>query len=136
MAERQRRHIGGDSPFEAKAAYSRAVQTGHRVLVSGTADLGADGRAQHPNDAYGQTKAAFQRALEAIREVGGKPADVVRTRIFIAAGEDWEGPVRAHGELFAEVNPANTTLYVAGLIPDGALVEVEVEAELDGDDRR
>ena len=26
------------------------------------------------------------------------------------------------------VSPANTTLFVAGFIPDGALVEVEVDA--------
>ena len=32
--------------------------------------------------------------------------------------------------LFAGVDPANTTYYVGRLIPDGALVEVELDAAL------
>ena len=43
---------------------------------------------------------------------------------------DWEGAARAHAELLGAVAPANTTLHVAGLIGEGFLVEVEVEAEL------
>jgi len=31
-------------------------------------------------------------------------------------------------EAFAGVDPANTTYYVGGLIPEGALVEVELDA--------
>jgi enamine deaminase RidA (YjgF/YER057c/UK114 family) len=30
--------------------------------------------------------------------------------------------------VFSEVRPANTTYYVGGLIPPGALVEVEIDA--------
>ena len=36
--------------------------------------------------------------------------------------------MRAHRELFEGVDPANTTLYVAGFIPPGVLVEVELDA--------
>jgi hypothetical protein len=39
--------------------------------------------------------------------------------------------VRAHHELFDGIDPANTTLFVAGLIPEGTVVEVEVDAWLD-----
>lgn len=133
MAGQSRPRVRTGSPFEATAAYSRAVMVGRRVLVSGTADLDPDGRANNPGDPYRQTRAAFESALEAIAALGAQSSDVVRTRIFIAAGTDWQGPVRAHGELFAGVDPANTTLFVAGFIPDGALVEVELEAELSGD---
>ena len=35
--------------------------------------------------------------------------------------------VRAHRELFEGVDPTNTTLFVAGLMPEGAL-EVELDA--------
>ncbi len=36
--------------------------------------------------------------------------------------------MRAHGEAFAGVDPANTTYFVAGFIPEGVLVEVELDA--------
>ena len=43
-------------------------------------------------------------------------------------GCDWHAAVRAHGEAFAGVDPANTTYFVAGFIPEGVLVEVELDA--------
>jgi len=39
----------------------------------------------------------------------------------------WEEAVRAHGEAFSGVAPANTTYLVAGFIPD-VLVEIELDA--------
>jgi len=117
------------SAFEDRAAYSRALRVGNRILVSGTADIGPDGVPLHEGE-YDQAVAAIALALDAIRRLGGRADDVVRTRVLLAADADWEGPVRAHGEAFADINPVNTTLYVHGFIPPGVLVEVELEAEI------
>ena len=114
--------------FETVGGYARAVRVGSVVAVSGTAATGAGGEVLHPGDAYSQTRAAFEQALAALSELGGELRDVVRTRIFLVPGADWRRAVDAHRELFGEVAPANTTLFVAALIPDGALVEIEVDA--------
>jgi enamine deaminase RidA (YjgF/YER057c/UK114 family) len=105
------------------------VRVGNRILVSATAPLAADGTVVHEG-AYEQAVDAFRTALAAVEELGGSRDAVVRTRLYLAAGADWEGPVRAHGEAFRGVDPANTTLFVHGFIPEGVLVEVEVEAEI------
>ena len=47
--------------------------------------------------------------------------------MLLAPAAAWEDAVRAHGEAFAQVAPANTTYIVAGFIPD-VLVEVELDA--------
>ena len=107
--------------FEEAAAYSRAVRIGPHVAVSGTA-------AREGGDAYTQTAEALRRALAAAAELGAATGDVLRTRLLLAQGCDWEGAVRAHREVFEGVNPANTTYFVAGFIPDGVLVEVELDA--------
>jgi enamine deaminase RidA (YjgF/YER057c/UK114 family) len=107
--------------FEEAAAYSRAVRIGSHVAVSGTA-------ARDGGDAYAQTSEALGRALAAARELGAEPADVLRTRLLLAPGCDWDGAVRAHREAFAGIDPANTTYFVSGFIPDGVLVEVELDA--------
>jgi enamine deaminase RidA (YjgF/YER057c/UK114 family) len=107
--------------FEEAAAYSRAVRIGPHVAVSGTA-------ARDGGDAYAQTAEALRRALAAAAELGAGAGDVLRTRLLLAQGCDWEGAVRAHREAFEGVNPANTTYFVAGFIPDGVLVEVELDA--------
>lgn len=128
MIERQ--HDG--SAFEAVAAYCRAVRSGQAVAVSGTIASGPDGSALHPGDGYRQTRIALERALAAVEQFGGEPRHVIRTRLFLTPEADWRECVRAHQELFEGIDPANTTLFISGLIPSGAVVEVEVDAWLDG----
>ncbi|MBS1870268.1 MAG: hypothetical protein JSS99_11455 [Actinobacteria bacterium] len=122
----QRVRSGG--AFEELAAYSRAARAGDIVAVSGTAALDADGVALHAGDAGAQTRTALERALEAAAALGARREDVVRTRIYLATDADWRGPAEVHGDLFAGIDPANTTLYVGGFIPEGCLVEVEIDA--------
>lgn len=112
--------------FEQAGSYARAVRVGRHVAVSGTAPIGPEGTL-HPGDSYGQTRAAIAKALEAAASLGAERGDVIRTRLLLAPGAAWEGAVRAHGEAFSGVNPANTTYFVAGFIPD-VLVEFELDA--------
>jgi enamine deaminase RidA (YjgF/YER057c/UK114 family) len=107
--------------FEEAAAYSRAVRIGHHVAVSGTAP-------REGGDAYAQTREAIGRALAAAQELGATKEDVLRTRLLLAPGCDWEGAVRAHAEAFEGVDPANTTYFVSGFIPEDVLVEFELDA--------
>ena len=113
--------------FGETAGYSRAVRAGTLVAVSGTAAL-ENGRVQHAGDSYRQTQLAIKLALDAAAELGAGRDDVVRTRLLLAPDCDWREAARAHAEAFAGVDPANTTYYVGRLSPDGALIEVELDA--------
>ncbi len=124
MIERYRDGGGAQSA----AAYSRAVRCGAIVAVSGTAATGADGRALHSGDTYAQTRECFERALAGLTALGGAIDDVIRTRILLAPDADPHGAILVHRELFEGREPANTTFYVAGFIPEGVLVEVELDA--------
>ena len=128
MSDITRRHRDGGG-WEEQAGYSRGVRRLGHIAVSGTTATAADGRALHPGDTYGQTLVALQRAIAALQALGGGLEDVVRTRVFLAPGADWQAAARAHAEVMRSVAPANTMLYVAGLIGEGFLVEVELEAE-------
>ena len=128
MAERYR--DGGG--FEAVAGYSRAARHGDRIAVSGTGDVTSDGEIGHPGNTYAQTRRSLERALAAVVELGGRREDVIRTRLYLTREADWLEAVRAHRELLGGVDPANTTFYVAGFIAEEMLVEVEVEAQLEG----
>jgi enamine deaminase RidA (YjgF/YER057c/UK114 family) len=125
------RHVLRDGGgFEDVAAYSRAVRVGRRIVTSGTAALDSHGVALHPRDAYAQTRDAIAAAVAAVIGLGGTIHDVTRTRVYLAAGTDWRAAVSAHQQAFVGINPANTTVFVQALIPEGALVEVELEAEV------
>lgn len=123
------RHFDGGG-WEDDAGYARAVRAGDRILVSGTTAHGADGAALYPDDTYRQALASLEHALAAVAALGGRTEDVVRTRVYLAPDADWRGAARAHAEVLGAIRPANTTLYAGGLIGDGFLVEVELEAEV------
>lgn len=133
------------APWQSTAGYSRAIRRGDLIAVSGTtaAEASAAG-ATPPTDAhatdatgahatYDQAVDAMTRTLAAVTALGGAPADVVRTRVYLAPEADWEAAARAHRETFGDVAPANTMLHVHAMIGDGLLVEVEAEALVLGD---
>jgi enamine deaminase RidA (YjgF/YER057c/UK114 family) len=124
-----RRHRDGGG-WEELAGYSRAVRRFGHIAVSGTTAKSSDGRAEHLGDTHGQALVALQRAIAAMQALGGRLEDVVRTRVYLAPGADWNEAAGAHAEVMGSVAPANTMIYVAGLIGEGFLVEVELDAEI------
>ncbi len=116
------------SGWQQQAGYSRAVRRGQVITVSGTTATGQDGAALCPGDTLGQTRICLQRVLAALAALGGGPADVVRTAVYLAPGANWEEAAQAHREALGRVAPASTMLYVAQLIGDGFCVEVEAMA--------
>jgi enamine deaminase RidA (YjgF/YER057c/UK114 family) len=123
----ERQLVSSGSPYERIVGFSRAVRVGDRVFVAGTAPVMPDG-ADPPPDAYGQTKRCLEIIAAALEEAGAALEDVVRTRVFLVRTEDFEDAGRAHGEVFAEIRPANTTLTVKELVDPRWLVELEAEA--------
>lgn len=119
--------ISSGGPWEAKIGYSRAVQTGQYVHVSGSTAT-VDGVLQGEGDAYTQTKVTFEVIAKALAQVGYSLENVVRTRIYLANAEDMDKVGLAHGELFSEIRPAATMLAGLQFINPKMLVEIEVDA--------
>jgi aryl-alcohol dehydrogenase-like predicted oxidoreductase/enamine deaminase RidA (YjgF/YER057c/UK114 family) len=128
-ADGRQRCVSGTT-WETTFGYSRAVRTGNRVLVSGTTATHGD-RPIGVGDASAQAHFAIDKIEGALRSLGARLEDVVRTRIYVKELRDWEAVARAHGERFAHIQPANT-LVRAELIGEHYLVEIEAEAEITG----
>ena len=118
------------SPYETQIGFSRAIRQGQRILVSGTAPIGPDGKTVK-GDAFTQARRCFEIIVESIEALGGQATDVVRTRMYVTRPEDWEAVGRAHGEFFRDAAPAATMVVVRELLDPDWLVEIEAEAELD-----
>jgi enamine deaminase RidA (YjgF/YER057c/UK114 family) len=84
--------------------------------------------AEPPPDAYGQTRRCLEIILAALREAGATADDVVRTRVYATRAEDFEEVARAHGEVFANIRPANAYIVVRGFVDPRWLVEIEADA--------
>ncbi len=123
-----RPRVSGNSPWEDRIGFSRAVRVGNLVHVSGTTALGDDGQIVGRGDAYAQTVQAIRSVERALRGLGAELTDVVRTRMYVTDIARWEEIGRAHGELFGKTRPAATMVEVRQLIDPDMLVEIEVEA--------
>jgi enamine deaminase RidA (YjgF/YER057c/UK114 family) len=123
----ERQLVPAVSPFAEAAGYSRVVRVGQHVFVAGTAPIMPDD-ADPPADAYGQTRRCLAIALEAMTEVGAFVDDVVRTRIMLTRPGDFPEIARAHGEVFKDARPVNTSYVVAELLDPRWLLEIELEA--------
>ena len=122
--------VSSGSPYEARIGFSRAVRTGNRIVVSGTAPIGPNRETVAPGDPSAQARRCFQIIQSALEDAGGALADVVRTRIFLKNIDDWEAVARVHGEFFRDIRPASTILQVSGFIDPDWLVEIEADAML------
>ena len=125
----ERQLVPAISPFAEAAGYSRVVRVGAHAFVAETAPIMPDD-ADPPPDAFGQTHRCLAIALAALEQVGASAADVVRTRIMLTRAEDFPEIARAHGEVFKDVRPVNTSYVVAALLDPRWLLEIELEAVL------
>jgi enamine deaminase RidA (YjgF/YER057c/UK114 family) len=122
-----RRNLSSGVKFEGIVGYSRAVRVGNQVFVSGTTGVDYSKEPGSEGDAYTQTKRAIENIGSALTKLGCSLSDVVRTRVFIRAGVDWQEVARAHLEAFASVLPAST-MVTADFLDSRILVEIEADA--------
>ena len=121
------RSTASASPYETAYGFSRAVRSGNRILVSGTAPVEPDGSST-PGDAAPQARRCFAIILAAIEELGGTAADVVRTRMFITDPADADAIGAVHGEIFRDIRPTATMVVVTALLRPEWRIEIEAEA--------
>jgi enamine deaminase RidA (YjgF/YER057c/UK114 family) len=125
----ERKKLSTGSKWEPIVGYSRAVQVGSRIYVSGTTATNESGDVVGENDPYAQTVQALKNIENALAKLGASLAHVVRTRMFVTDISRWEEYGRAHGEFFKDARPATAMVEVANLITPKMLVEIEADAE-------
>lgn len=123
----ERKIYAAGGPWEEIIGYSRAVQVGNTLEISGTVSADANG-VVGKGDFYAQTKFIFEKLKPVLENAGFSFEDVTRTRLFLTDITKWEEVGRAHGEFFKTVKPATSILEVSALINPDYLVEIEVTA--------
>jgi enamine deaminase RidA (YjgF/YER057c/UK114 family) len=122
----ERLRVSSASPYEPVIGFSRAVRTGRHVVVGATAPIWPDGSCDP--DPAAQARQCLAIIEQALAEAGAAMKDVVRTRTYFVARDDWEAIGRVHGEVFRDIRPASTMVVVSGFIDPRWKVEFEADA--------
>ena len=128
--DQQRTLYASGAQWESRVGYSRAVKVGNVIEVSGTVATGEGGEVIGEGDPYLQTKYILQKIEAVLLQAGATLQHVVRTRMFVTNISQWEEYGRAHGEVFAGINPCTTMVEVKALIAPQYLIEIEATAIL------
>lgn len=123
----KRINYSSGAKWEDIVGYSRAVQVGNTIEVSGTVASDENG-VVGKGDFYLQTKYAIQKIETVLKRGGFALTDVVRTRIFVTDISFWQEVGKAHGEFFKDIKPVTSMIEIKALIDPDFLVEIEVTA--------
>lgn len=123
----ERKNYTSGAPWEDIVGYSRAVQIGDYLEISGTVATDENG-VVGPGNPYEQTKFILAKMGKVLNDAGFTFEHVVRTRMFVTDISKWEEIGRAHGEVFGKIKPATSMVEVSRLIDDAYLVEIEITA--------
>ncbi len=114
------------APFQG-APYSQAIKANGFVFVSGQLGLLPDHAELVGSTIEDQTRQVLDNMEAILTEAGSGLEQIVKTTVFLASLDDFQGMNSIYAERVGNVPPARSTIEVAGL-PSGALVEIEAIA--------
>jgi 2-iminobutanoate/2-iminopropanoate deaminase len=109
--------------------YSQAIQVGNLVYTSGQIPIDPATGAFAEGGIREQTRQSLTNVKAILEEAGLSMGNVVKTTVFMADMNDFAEMNSVYAEFFAEPYPARSAVAVKTL-PKGALVEIEVVAEV------
>jgi 2-iminobutanoate/2-iminopropanoate deaminase len=102
--------------------------SGDLLFVSGQISLDDDGNLVGRADWDAQAKQCLWRIERELRAHGASMEDVVRLNSFLVEAAGYPAYAQARTELYPGLHAAGTSVVVAGLLVEGALLEVEATA--------
>ena len=109
--------------------YSQAIQVANLVYTSGQIPIDPATGTFVEGGIKEQTRQSLTNVKTILEEAGLSMSQVVKTTVFMADMNDFADMNAVYAEFFAEPYPARSAVAVKTL-PKGALVEIEVVAEV------
>jgi enamine deaminase RidA (YjgF/YER057c/UK114 family) len=132
MSDVTRSAITADRPWSEKYTYVPALRVGNTVWISGTTGTDDENRITAPGDIVEQTRQIFRKFERLLASVGGSCDDIVQTVDYFTTTENYRKTAAVRREFFKTSFPTSTGVKVAGLLREGALIEISAVAVLRG----
>ena len=119
---------------KAPGSFSQSVRVGDWLWIAGQDAVGFNREVESEDSFEGQIEATLRHLKDIVEEAGGTLDDVVKTTVYLVAGQDRSRFAKAYSDFFqrylrAGKMPAGLTLEVQELSPR-CLVEIDAVAYL------
>ncbi|MGH2668324.1 MAG: RidA family protein [bacterium] len=129
MATRQLIAAAGTS-WPERYTFSPALRVGNLLFMSGTTAVDETGTLVAPGDIVGQTRYIYQKLAKLLSAAGAGLEHIVETTDYITTTENYRGTAEVRRAIFKPPYPTATGVIVAGLLREGALIEISAIAVL------
>lgn len=117
-------------PWPARFTYWPAVRAGNLVFLAGTTAVDDNGQLVGRGDIVAQTRQIFRTFEKLLNTLGATCDNIVETTDYITTTENYRKTADVRREFFRQAMPASTGVIVAGLLREGALIEIKAVAVL------
>jgi enamine deaminase RidA (YjgF/YER057c/UK114 family) len=121
--------IYGSAPWSERYTYAPAVRVGNLLFFSGTTGTDEDNRIVS-SDIVEQTRQIYRKFDRVLRSLGASCEAIVQTIDHITTTENYKGTAAVRREFIKHSNTTATGVIVAGLLREGALIEITAIAVL------
>jgi len=125
-----KRKVHSDEAPKAIGPYSQAVLSGSLAFCSGQIGLDPRTGSLVEGGVEAETRRVLDNLTAVLEAAGARPAQVVKTTIYLVDMADFAAVNAIYGEYFQEPYPARATVAVTAL-PRGARVEIDATAVID-----
>ena len=108
--------------------FSPALRVGNLLFISGTTAVDEKGTLVAPGDIVGQTRYIFQKFAKLLAVAGAGLEHIVETTEYVTTTENYRGTAEVRRAIFTPPYPTATGVIVAGLLREGALIEISAVA--------
>ena len=122
--------ITGPSPWPARYTFSPTVRAGNLLYISGMTAGDESGTIVGPGDIAAQTRYIFGKFAKLLSAAGGGVEHIVQTTEYVTTTENYGKTAEVRREFFKGRFPTATGVIVAGLLREGALIEISAVAVL------
>jgi enamine deaminase RidA (YjgF/YER057c/UK114 family) len=122
--------ITGGAAWPARYTFSPAVRAGNLLFISGTSAGDEQGGSSGRATSRPQTRDIFEKFGRLLRAAGGGFEHIVETTDYVTTTEGYARTADVRREFFGGRFPAATGVIVAGLLREGALIEISAVAVL------
>ena len=110
--------------------FSPALRVGNLLFISGTTATDENGQLVAPGDIVGQTRYIYEKFAALLAGAVAGLEDIVETTEYITTTENYRGTAEVRRAIFRPPYPTATGVIVAGLLREGALIEISAIAVL------